>query len=166
MNNAGIDRAHGHGVVAAAIRFSASRRKQAIRFYCDVNPAVRWLKAHAAEFNGTTKVGAFGKLQHGHFGCSSTGCDRGIGYSAVAVAQQTEVDASLSYVIVGWPVICPLYPSASQRFKREEHIKAHIGTGRQKKRWPRQPPDDRRHDSKSNCRQYYLPWANDPNDPL
>ncbi len=38
-----------------------------------------------------------------------------------------EVDASLAYVIAGWPVICPLYRfHFAKEFNRQEHIKAHI----------------------------------------
>jgi hypothetical protein len=39
----------------------------------------------------------------------------------------SEVDASLKYVIAGWPVICPLYRFRfAKEFNREEHVKAHI----------------------------------------
>ena len=48
-------------------------------------------------------------------------------YSSLALPDHPEVDASLAYVIAGWPVICPLYRfHFAKEFNRQEHIKAHI----------------------------------------
>ena len=54
-NNAGIDRAlAAKGIVVAALDFRQPPEAGYPASICDVNLAVRWLKAHAAEFNGTT----------------------------------------------------------------------------------------------------------------
>jgi acetyl esterase len=94
---------------------------------CDVNLAVRWLKARAAEFNGTTGVGAFGNSSGGHQVVLSALRPRHPAYSALPLPDHPELDARLEYVIAGWPVIDPLYRFRfAKQFNREEHIKAHI----------------------------------------
>ena len=60
-NNAGIDQAlAAKGILVAALDFRQPPEAGYPASICDVNLAVRWLKAHAAEFNGTSAVGAFG----------------------------------------------------------------------------------------------------------
>jgi acetyl esterase/lipase len=128
MNNAGIDRAlAAKGVVVAAIDFRQPPEAGYPASICDVNLAVRWLKAHAAEFNGTTAVGAFGNSSGGHQVVLNALRPRHAAYSSLALPDHPEVDASLAYVIAGWPVICPLYRfHFAKEFNRQEHIKAHI----------------------------------------
>ena len=54
-NNAGVDRAlAAKGVVVAALDFRQPPEAGYPASICDVNLALRWLKAHAAEFNGTS----------------------------------------------------------------------------------------------------------------
>jgi acetyl esterase len=92
-----------------------------------VNLAVRWLKAHAHEFNGTTAVGAFGNSSGGHQVVLSALRPRHTAYSVLPLPNYPELDARLAYVIAGWPVIDPLYRFRfAKQFNREEHIKAHI----------------------------------------
>jgi acetyl esterase len=92
-----------------------------------VNLAVRWLKAHAVEFNGTTDVGAFGNSSGGHQVVLTALRPRHPAYSVLPLPNYPEVDARLAYVIAGWPVIDPLYRFRfAKEFNREEHIKAHI----------------------------------------
>ena len=127
-NNAGIDRAlAAKGVVVAAIDFRQPPEAGYPASICDVNLAVRWLKAHAAEFNGTTTVGAFGNSSGGHQVVLSALRPRHANYSVLPLPNHPEIDASLAYVIAGWPVICPLYRfHFAKEFNRQEHIKAHI----------------------------------------
>jgi acetyl esterase/lipase len=127
-NNAGIDRAlAAKGILVAALDFHQPPEAGYPASICDINLAVRWLKAHAAEFNGTTAVGAFGNSSGGHQVVLSALRPRHAAYSALALPNHPEVDASLAYVIAGWPVICPLYRfHFAKEFNREEHIKAHI----------------------------------------
>jgi acetyl esterase len=127
-NNAGIDRALGAaGIVVAAIDFRQPPEAGYPASICDVNLAVRWLKAHAAEFNGTTAVGAFGNSSGGHQVVLNALRPRDASYSALALPNHPEVDASLAYVIAGWPVIDPLYRFRyAKEINNQEHIKAHI----------------------------------------
>src|SRR5688572_24601534 len=127
-NNAGIDRAlAANGIVVAAVDFRQPPEAGYPASICDVNLAVRWLKLHAAEFNGTTAVGAFGNSSGGHQVVLSALRPRHAAYSALPLSNHPEVDASLAYVIAGWPVIDPLFRfHFAKEFNREEHIKAHI----------------------------------------
>src|SRR4030095_8089785 len=127
-NNAGIDRAlAAKGILVAALDFRQPPEAGYPASICDVNVGIRWLKAHAAELNGTTAVGAFGNCRGGHQVGLSALSPRDAAYSRWRLPTHSEIDASLSYVIAGWPVICPLYRfHFAKEFNREEHIKAHI----------------------------------------
>jgi len=127
-NNAGIDQAlAARGVLVAAVDFRQPPEAGYPASICDVNLAVRWLKLHAAEFNGTTAVGAFGNSSGGHQVVLSALRPRHGSYSALPLPNHTEIDASLAYVIAGWPVIDPLYRFRyAKETNREELIKAHL----------------------------------------
>ena len=127
-NNAGVDRAlAAKGVVVAALDFHQPPEAGYPASICDVNLAVRWLKAHAAEFNGMTAVGAFGNSSGGHQVVLSALRPRHAAYATLPLPNHPEIDASIAYVIAAWPVICPLYRFRfAKEFNREEHIKAHI----------------------------------------
>ena len=127
-NNAGIDRAlAAKGIVVAALDFRQPPEAGYPASICDINLAVRWLKAHASEFNGTPSIGAFGNSSGGHQVVLNGLRPRHTAYSALPLPNHPELDASLAYVIAGWPVICPLYRfHFAKEFNREEHIKAHI----------------------------------------
>ena len=127
-NNAGIDQAlAARGILVAAVDFRQPPEAGYPASICDVNLAVRWLKMHAAEFNGTTAVGAFGNSSGGHQVVLSALRPRHAAYSALPLPNHTEIDASLAYVIAGWPVIDPLYRFRyAKETNREELIKAHL----------------------------------------
>jgi acetyl esterase len=127
-NNAGIDRAlAAKGIVVAAVDFRQPPEAGYPASICDVNFAVRWLKMHAPEFNGTTAVGAFGNSSGGHQVVLSALRPRHAAYSALPLPSHTEIDASLAYVIAGWPVIDPLFRFRyAKETNREELIKAHL----------------------------------------
>ncbi len=127
-NNAGIDSSlAAKGILVAAVDFRQPPEAGYPASICDVNLAVRWLKAHAPEFNGTTGVGAFGNSSGGHQVVLSALRPRHPAYSALPLPKHPELDARLDYVIAGWPVIDPLYRFRfAKEFNREEHIKAHI----------------------------------------
>ena len=127
-NNAGIDRTlAAKGMVVAAVDFRQPPEAGYPASICDINLAVRWLKAHAVELNGTTAVGAFGNSSGGHQVVLNGIRPRHAPYSALPLPSHPETDASLAYVIAAWPVICPLYRfHFAKEFNREEHIKAHI----------------------------------------
>jgi acetyl esterase/lipase len=127
-NNVGIDRPlAAQGILVAAVDFRQPPEAGYPASICDINLAVRWLKLHAAEFNGTTTVGAFGNSSGGHQVVLSALRPRHPAYSALLLPNHPEINASLAYVIAGWPVICPLYRfHFAKEFNRQEHIKAHI----------------------------------------
>ena len=127
-NNAGIDQAlAARGILVAAVDFRQPPEAGYPASICDVNLAVRWLKMHAAEFNGTTAVGAFGNSSGGHQVVLSALRPRHAAYSALELPNHPEINASLSYVIAGWPVIDPLFRFRyAKETNREELIKAHL----------------------------------------
>jgi len=127
-NNAGIDRAlAAKGILVAAVDFRQPPEAGYPASICDLNLAVRWLKLHAAEFNGTTAVGAFGNSSGGHQVVLNALRPRHAIYSALPLPNHPEINASLAYVIAAWPVIDPLFRfHFAKEFNREEHIKAHL----------------------------------------
>jgi len=128
MNNAGIDRElASRGILVGAVEFRQPPEAGYPASLCDVNLATRWLKAHAAEFNGTGRVGAFGNSSGGHQVVLSALRPRHGAYSTLPLEKHPGIDASLAYVIAAWPVICPLYRFRfAKELNRQEFIKAHI----------------------------------------
>ena len=127
-NNAGIDRAlAAQGIVVAAVDFRQPPEAGYPASICDVNLAVRWLKLHAPELKGATSVGAFGNSSGGHQVVLSALRPRHPSYSALPLPNHPEIDASLAYVIAGWPVIDPLYRFRyAKELNRQELIQAHL----------------------------------------
>jgi acetyl esterase/lipase len=127
-SNAGIDQAlAAKGILVAAVDFRQPPEAGYPASICDINLAVRWLKRHAAEFNGTTVVGAFGNSSGGHQVVLSALRPRHASYSALPLPNHPEINASLRYVIAGWPVIDPLYRFRyAKEINNQEHVKAHI----------------------------------------
>jgi acetyl esterase/lipase len=127
-NNAGVDQAlAARGIVVAAVDFRQPPEAGYPASICDVNLAVRWLKLHAAEFNGTATIGAFGNSSGGHQVVLSALRPRHANYAALPLPNHPKIDASLAYVIAAWPVIDPLFRFRfAKEFNRQEFIKAHI----------------------------------------
>jgi acetyl esterase len=127
-NNAGIDRAlAAKGIVVAAVDFRQPPEAGYPASICDLNLAVRWLKTHAAQFNATTAVGAFGNSSGGHQVVLNALRPRHASYAALPLPDYPDIDGGLAYVIAAWPVIDPLFRFRfAKEFNREEHIKAHI----------------------------------------
>jgi acetyl esterase len=127
-NNAGIDRAlAASGILVGAVDFRQPPEAGYPASICDINLAVRWLKLHAAEFNGTTVVGAFGNSSGGHQVVLNALRPRHPAYSALLLPKHPEINASLAYVIAGWPVIDPLYRFRyAKESNRGELITAHL----------------------------------------
>ena len=110
------------------LSISGSRRRRAIPLR-SATSTLRFagLKLHAAEFSGTTVVGAFGNSSGGHQVVLSALRPRHPSYSALPLPQHPEINASLAYVIAGWPVIDPLYRFRyAKEINNQEHVKAHI----------------------------------------
>ena len=85
-NNAGIDRAlAAKGIVVAALDFRQPPEAGYPASICDVNLAVRWLKAHAAEFNGTDRCRSLREFQRrpsGRAQCASAAARKLFGAAA------------------------------------------------------------------------------------
>ncbi|MQA01055.1 MAG: alpha/beta hydrolase fold domain-containing protein [Dehalococcoidia bacterium] len=95
------------GLVVAAIDFRTSLAAPHPAAQEDINYAIRWLKLHASEFGGTAEsLGAAGWSSGGHQ--VMLAAMRPEQYGALPLEGDAGVDASLAYVIMGWPVIDPL----------------------------------------------------------
>jgi acetyl esterase/lipase len=94
------------GVVVAAIDVHAPPVGSYPSAMRDVNVGARWLKAHAAEFNGSDRIGAIGTSTGGHQAILCGMQPRRPEYSDLP--SEPGVDASLAYVVAIWPVIDPL----------------------------------------------------------
>ena len=127
-NNVGIDRTlAARGMVVAALDFRQPPEAGYPASICDVNLGVRWLKAHAAEFEGTTTVGAFGNSSGGHLVVLSGLRPGYASYTALELPKRPEINASLAYIIAAWPVIDPLYRFRfAKKNNREQLVTAHL----------------------------------------
>jgi acetyl esterase/lipase len=128
-NNVGVDEAlAARGVVVAALDFRQPPEASYPASIADVNLGVRWLKAHASEFNGKPDVGAFGNSSGGHQVVLAGLRPRDPRYAALPLPGHPDLDATLSYVIAAWPVIDPLYRFrvVGQAQNRQELITSHL----------------------------------------
>ncbi len=127
-NNVGIDRAlAARGMVVAALDFRQPPEAGYPASICDVNLGVRWLKAHAAEFKGTTTVGAFGNSSGGHLVVLNGLRPEYASYTALELPKHPKINASLAYIIAAWPVIDPLFRfHFAKKSDRQELVKAHL----------------------------------------
>ena len=127
-NNVGIDRAlAARGMVVAALDFRQPPEAGYPASICDVNLGVRWLKAHADEFKGTTTVGAFGNSSGGHLVVLNGLRPGYASYTALELPKHPEINASLAYVIAAWPVIDPLFRfHFAKKSDRQELVSAHL----------------------------------------
>ena len=113
------------GVVVASIDFRLGTEAPYPASIADVNFATRWLKAHATEFNGIPNgLGGLGLSSGGHMVMLSAMRPRDPRYLALPLA--ADVDASLAYVMLGWPVLAPHARYLHARAKgRSELLHAH-----------------------------------------
>ena len=127
-SNAGIDRAlAARGILVATIDFRQPPEAGYPASVRDVNLAIRWLKLHASEFNGTSAVGAFGNSSGGHLVMLNALRPRDVSYSALSLPDHPEINANLAYAIPAWPVIDPLFRFRfAKENNREEFITAHL----------------------------------------
>ncbi len=127
-NNVGIDRSlAAKGMVVAALDFRQPPEAGYPASICDVNLGIRWLKAHATEFEGTATVGAFGNSSGGHQVVLSGLRPSYPSYTSLELPKHPEINAGLSYIIAAWPVIDPLFRfHFAQKSDRQELIKAHL----------------------------------------
>ncbi len=108
LMNDGTDRAlAASGIVVVAIDFRTSLNAPNPAAMEDINYATRWLKAHATEFGATPEnLGGVGWSSGGHQIMLSG--MRPQKYATLPLTEAPNLDATLAYVIMGWPVIDPL----------------------------------------------------------
>src|SRR5207253_4734590 len=114
------------GVLTVAIDFRQPPEAGYPASVQDMNLAIRWLKVHASEFGGTSRVGALGVSSGGHLVLLGGLRPRDPRYAALALDGHADVDASLAYVIACWPVSDPLYRyQLAREAGNESIVKAH-----------------------------------------
>jgi acetyl esterase/lipase len=83
----------------------------------DINLGIRWLKANIAKWGGdSSRIGGLGTSSGGHQLWLNVLRPRDPRYSAMKLAGADDVDASLGFVVVCWPISDPV---ARYRMARE-----------------------------------------------
>lgn len=96
------------GIVVAAIDFRLAPDHPYPAQVQDVHYAVRWLKAHAPDFNADPQtVGGIGSSSGGHTLMLNAMRPRDSRYAALPLPTAAGIDASLAYTICCWPVLDP-----------------------------------------------------------
>jgi acetyl esterase/lipase len=96
------------GLVVAAIDFRLAPQHSYPAQAVDLNYAIRWLKAHAPEFNAEPNfVGGMGASSGGYSVILAAMRPHDPRYAALELPKASDVDASLAYVVALWPVIDP-----------------------------------------------------------
>jgi acetyl esterase len=97
------------GVVVASIDFRQGGQHPFPSSMIDINYAIRWLKKHAADFNGRPeRIGGMGSSSGGHLIVLAGMRPRDSRYTTRTYAEAPEIDASLAYVIPCSGVLDPL----------------------------------------------------------
>jgi acetyl esterase/lipase len=106
--NAALDFA-GAGIVVLAIDFRNAPEAPYPASLQDINYGIRWLKAHCGEFGSSAdRVGAYGTSSGGHQVLLAAMRPDDARYRALPLAEASEMDARLAFVISGWGVLFPL----------------------------------------------------------
>ena len=118
LANAAIDQviaAAGTAVLALDFRLAPASPYPAS--VADINLGIRWLKANIAKWGGdASRVGGLGTSSGGHQLWLNVLRPRDPRYSAAKLAGAEDVDASLGFVVVCWPISDPV---ARYRMARE-----------------------------------------------
>jgi acetyl esterase/lipase len=111
------------GIVVAAIDFHLGGQAPYPAAQADINFATRWLKAHAADFNASpVALGGIGFSSGGQQVMLAAMRPNDARYTQHALAEAPDVDASLAYVIMGWPVIDPYARWTYSRDLGRQHL--------------------------------------------
>ncbi|MBV8888236.1 MAG: alpha/beta hydrolase [Alphaproteobacteria bacterium] len=110
LNNAPLDEALAQsGIVVLAIDFRMPPASPYPASIADVNYATRWLKAHAEEFGSRRDlVGGLGTSSGGHQLLLSALKPRDPRYAELPLPEAGDLDASLPYLVLCWPISDPL----------------------------------------------------------
>lgn len=96
------------GIVVAAVDFRLAPAHPYPAQVQDVNFAIRWLKAHAAEFNADpATVGGMGCSSGGHTLMLSAMRPSDPRYAALDLPEAAGQDATVAYTVCCWPVLDP-----------------------------------------------------------
>ena len=96
------------GLVIAAIDFRQGADNPYPSSLADINLAVRWLKAHAPDFNADPRVvGGFGGSSGGHLILLSAMRPRDPRYAELPLIEARSTDATLAYVVGHCPAVDP-----------------------------------------------------------
>src|SRR5436190_170636 len=127
-NNAVIDQALAAvGVVVLALDFRIAPRWPYPASVADVNFGIRWLKAHAAQFDTRADwVGAVGSSSGAQQMLLNALRPRDPRYAAATASDLAGVDAEIGYAVACWPIADPLarYHMAKSR-GNERLVQAH-----------------------------------------
>ena len=97
------------GVFVMAVDFRMPPEAQYPASLCDINYATRWLKLRAKEFGvKPDRIGGLGTSSGAHQLMLSALRPRDATYSATRLPGGELFDASLAYVVLGWPITDPL----------------------------------------------------------
>jgi acetyl esterase/lipase len=113
------------GVIVVALDFRMPPDAGYPASLADVNYAIRWCKAHAAEWNGRAdRVGVLGVSSGGHQAMLAAMRPADARYAALPLAGKSAVDAKVHCAVMCWPVIDPLgryqYAKAAQKGSDEK----------------------------------------------
>ena len=126
MSDAGTDEPLAKsGVIVVALDFRMPPDAGYPASLADVNYAIRWCKAHAAEWNGRAdRVGVLGVSSGGHQAMLAAMRPADARYAALPLAGKSAVDAKVHCAVMCWPVIDPLgryqYAKAAQKGNDEK----------------------------------------------
>ena len=99
------------GIVVVAIDFRLGADGRYPGSIADVNYATRWLKHRAGDFNAVSAaIGSIGYSSGGHMNMLSAMKPHDPDFAAIPYEAAPALDASVEYVIMGWPVIDPTLP--------------------------------------------------------
>jgi acetyl esterase len=97
------------GTAVLAIEFRLAPAAPYPAGIADVNLGIRWLKANIARLGGDpAKIGGLGTSSGGHQLLLNVLRPHDPRYTALALANSADVDASLDYVVVCWPISDPV----------------------------------------------------------
>jgi acetyl esterase/lipase len=99
----------------------------------DVNYAIRWVKAHASEFNGDpARFGTIGSSSGGHQGVLNALRPGDPRYAAVPLDNGVDADATVKCAIGCWPIVDPfaryLFAQDTGREELIARTEAYFGT--------------------------------------
>jgi acetyl esterase/lipase len=115
------------GVLVAAIDMTLAPESPYPACVQDANYGVRWLKANAAAWNGSSsKIGIYGSSSGGHVAELLAMRPRDARYNAIPLPGTASVDATVSYLAMRSPISNPYARfQNAERLKREPMMKNH-----------------------------------------